>query len=165
MKPAAEIAKDFSRLSKTLDYPVYVVTTCVDGERTGCLIGFGTQCSVHPPRFLACLSKKNHTFGIAMRASTLAVHVVEKDNKGLAELFGGETGDVVDKFAQTGWRGVAGMPVLTDCTRWFVATVLQRIDLGDHVGHLLEPISVAPGPASEQLTYQKARDITPGHDP
>jgi flavin reductase (DIM6/NTAB) family NADH-FMN oxidoreductase RutF len=165
MKREKDTATDFSRLSRTLDYPVYVVTTCVDGERTGCLIGFGTQCSVHPPRFLACLSRKNHTFDIAMRAATLAVHVMEEKNRSLAELFGGETGDAIDKFAQAQWQEVNGMPVLTDCARWFVGTVLQRFDLGDHVGHLLEPISVAPGPAREQLTYQEARDIPPGHDP
>src|SRR5688500_11613792 len=47
----------FARLSAKLDYPLYIVTTTAndDGERSGCLIGFATQCSIHPPRFLACI--------------------------------------------------------------------------------------------------------------
>ncbi len=59
------IAAAFARLVATLDYPLYVVTTAVNNEPTGCLIGFATQCSIHPPRFLACISKKNHTFQLA----------------------------------------------------------------------------------------------------
>lgn len=162
---APSIEQEFRRLSATLDYPVYVVTTMVDGRRSGCLIGFGTQCSVHPPRFLACLSKKNHTYPVAMRATRLAVHVVDQAQHPLAELFGGETGDEVDKFSRTRWHEVDGLPILDDCPRWFTGNVIGRVDLGDHMGHLLEPVRVAPGEPHWQLTYQQARDIHPGHKP
>ena len=155
----------FARLVATLDYPLYVVTTAVQQERSGCLIGFATQCSIHPPRFLACLSKKNHTYRLALRSEVLAVHVVEEKDKGLAELFGGETGDELDKFARTRWHEAHGVPILDDCERWFAGTVLERIDLGDHMGFLLAPIEVEKHAASEQLTYQQARDIDPGHKP
>ncbi|MEO8314524.1 MAG: flavin reductase family protein [Pseudomonadota bacterium] len=160
-----EVASDFARLVASLDYPLYVVTTTVETESTGCLIGFATQCSIHPPRFLACISKKNHTSLLAVRATVLAVHVVDNENKAIADRFGGETGDEIDKFATVGWRSMAGAPVLTDCDRWFIGSIIERIDLGDHVGYLLEPILVQNGPASEQLTLQQARDIKPGHAP
>lgn len=156
---------EFSELASALDYPLYVVTTAVDGEPTGCLVGFATQCGIQPPRFLACISKKNHTFHMAGQAARLAVHVVERDKKSLARIFGGETGDRVDKFAQLEWHVVDGVPVLNDCRRWFIGEVLQRIDLGDHIGHLLEPCKVQAGTASAQLLFQQARDIKPGHKP
>lgn len=160
-----EQAKAFARLVSALDYPLYVVTTCVNDEPTGCLIGFATQCSIHPPRFLACISRKNHTFHLAKSAPVLAVHVVDKWNKAIADLFGGETGDEVDKFARVSWHRIDGVPVIDDCVRWFTGRVIERLDLGDHVGHLLEPIRVEAGPISGQLTYQQARDIEPGHKP
>jgi flavin reductase (DIM6/NTAB) family NADH-FMN oxidoreductase RutF len=159
------VESPFAKLATHLDYPLYVVTTAVGDERSGCLIGFATQCSIHPPRFLACLSKKNHTYQLALRATVLAVHVVEERNKDLAELFGGETGDEIDKFARVGWRELHGVPVLDACERWFAGTVLERIDLGDHVGFLLSPIDVEPSQASGQLTFQQARDIKAGHKP
>lgn len=165
MPAAHRIAVDFAHLVKSLDYPLYVVTTAVDGEPTGCLIGFASQCSIHPPRFLACISKKNHTFHLAGRAEVIAVHVVDEDNKTLAELFGGVSGDEADKFAQVGWRYVEGVPVLDDCKRWFIAAVRERVDLGDHMGHLLEPMRVQLAANGGQLTYQQARDIEPGHRP
>jgi flavin reductase (DIM6/NTAB) family NADH-FMN oxidoreductase RutF len=155
----------YVQLVRTLDYPVYIATTSVNNEPSGCLIGFATQCSVHPPRFLACISKKNHTFKLAKRASVLAVHVVDHRNRALAELFGGETGDETDKFKQVHWRFVDGAPVLDNCARWFTGRVLGHLDLGDHMGHLLEPVTVETGDACDQMTYQKARNIPPGHKP
>ena len=155
----------FERLVATLDYPLYVVTTALEQQRAGCLIGFATQCSIHPPRFLACISKKNHTWALAVRAPTLAVHVIDKKDKRIAALFGGETGDDVDKFSRVRWHFVHGAPVVDACDRWFVGSVLEQIDLGDHVGLLLEPIDTEQHATSEQLTFQKARDIEPGHKP
>jgi len=159
------MASAFERLVATLDYPLYVVTTAVDERPTGCLIGFATQCSIHPPRFLACISKKNHTLLPARQAAVVAVHVVERNDKRIAELFGGETGDEVDKFARVSWHFAHGVPILDACRRWFAGSVLEQIDLGDHVGFLLEPIDTEQRAASEQLTFQQARDIEPGHKP
>ena len=153
----------FAPLSRTLDYPLYIVTTRVDGERSGCLIGFATQCSVHPPRFLACLSTRNHTYRLALRADVLALHVVEERNRELADLFGGETGDEVDKFARVSCREMHGAPVLDGFRRWFVGRVLSHVELGDHVGFHLEPLVATVDEVEDQLTFQQARDISPGH--
>ena len=159
------MASRFERLVATLDYPLYVVTTAFDEQPSGCLVGFATQCSIHPPRFLACISKKNHTFLVAVRAPTLAVHIVEEKDKRIADLFGGETGDEVDKFSRVRWHYVSGVPVLDACDRWFAGSVLEQIDFGDHLGFLLEPIDTGQEAVSEQLSFQKARDIEPGHKP
>lgn len=159
------MASPFARLVATLDYPLYVVTTAVHDAPTGCLIGFATQCSIHPPRFLACISKKNRTLQLARHATTLAVHIVEEKDRGIAELFGGETGDEVDKFARVAWHYAHGVPILDACERWFAGAVLEQIDLGDHVGFLLAPLDSEQTGASEQLTFQQARDIKPGHKP
>ena len=163
--PARHAASPFARLVATLDYPLYIVTTALGNERSGCLIGFATQCSIHPPRFLACISKKNHTFQLVRQASLVAVHVIDQRNKDIAELFGGDTGDEVDKFERVRWHEVDGVPVLDDCERWFAGSVLERIDLGDHLGLLVSPVEVESTAASEQLTFQDARGIKPGHKP
>jgi flavin reductase (DIM6/NTAB) family NADH-FMN oxidoreductase RutF len=155
----------FQRLVATLDYPVYIVTTATRNQPGGCLVGFATQCSINPPRFLACISKKNRTLEIARQADVLAVHVVDEKNRPLAEVFGGETGDEVDKFARVRWHYAHGVPILDDCESWFAGAIIGRIALGDHVGFLLEPIDAEDGAHSEQLTFQEARNIEPGHPP
>src|SRR5215210_2776132 len=94
----------FQKLVAQLDYPMFIATVTAGGERAGCLIGFATQSSIDPPRFLAGISDKNRTFRVAKDADTMAIHLVPEDADQLAELFGGETGDEVDKFARADWR-------------------------------------------------------------
>ncbi|MFD9453961.1 flavin reductase family protein [Streptomyces sp. NPDC059985] len=157
---------DLDAFAVVLDGPVYVVTAAAGGERSGCLVGFASQCSIRPPRFMVWLSTLNHTFRVARGASHLAVHVLDHDQRALAELFGGETGDRVDKFARVDWRPSAdGSPLLTDACGWFVGRIESRLDGGDHVGFLLSPTEVSPPtrPAPVLLRHGDVRDIDPGH--
>ncbi len=155
----------FHDLVGDLDYPMFIATTRADGERAGCLVGFATQCSIQPPLFAVWLSRKNHTFRVAREATVLAVHFPSAEDAPLAALFGGETGDEVDKFARCRWReGAGGVPVLEDCARWFTGRVIEQIPTEDHVGFLLEPVEAASGPWAGQLGFQSARHISPGHE-
>ncbi len=157
---------DFAKLVSTLDYSLFIVTAAQDGERAGCLIGFASQVSIDPPRFLACLSVKNRTFRLAERVDTLVVHPVPEEAEELALLFGGETGDEMDKFERCEWApGPSGAPVLTQLNNWFAGRVLERIDFGDHVGFLLEPTKVSVGEAQQPFTFRRGRWIDPGHEP
>jgi flavin reductase (DIM6/NTAB) family NADH-FMN oxidoreductase RutF len=158
--------RTFTELTRQLDYPMFIVTTASEGERDGCLIGFSSQVSIKPPRFLACLSVKNRTYRIAARAETLIVHFVPEDAAELAEHFGGETGDELDKFAEVGWReGPGGAPIVAALENWFAGRILQRLDLGDHCGFLLEPMDGHAGRSETPLTFQRAKWIEPGHRP
>jgi flavin reductase (DIM6/NTAB) family NADH-FMN oxidoreductase RutF len=159
-------AEAFDRLMSLLDYPMFVVTTRVGDERSGCLVGFSTQVSINPGRFLIGISKRNHTYGVAARAEHLTVHLLPRTHVELAKLFGGETGDRVDKFGRCAWHeGPHGMPILDDAAGWFVGTVLNRYDVGDHVGHLLEPVAGDVPERFEQLvTFADVRDLEPGHE-
>ena len=75
----------FTPFVEGLDYPVYVVTTAAEGETSGCLVGFATQSSIDPPRLLVCLSQANHTHGVALAATHLAVHLVPADRHDLGD--------------------------------------------------------------------------------
>jgi flavin reductase (DIM6/NTAB) family NADH-FMN oxidoreductase RutF len=156
---------DFSDLVGDLDYPMMIVTAAAGVEKAGCLVGFATQCSIDPPLFAVWLSRNNHTFRVAQKADVLAVHFPSSEDLGLAALFGGETGDEVDKFARCRWReGPGHAPVLEDCARWFTGRILERIPTEDHVGFLLRPVEAATGPWAGQLRFQSARHISPGHE-
>jgi len=156
---------EFDAFIEGLDYPMFVVTTTDGTERSGCLVGFTTQTSIDPPRFLVCLSEKNHTFRVAQGASWLAVHRLGREQHPLAEVFGGETGDETDKFAEVRWRtGPDGVPVLLDAPAYLVGRILERRSLGDHVGFLLEPVALdAVDDEPEPLTLDDVEDVDPGH--
>lgn len=155
----------FDDLVAAADAPVYLVTVCAAGERSGCLVGFASQVGIEPARFLVCLSKENHTYRIATRAEFAAVHLVGPEDLELAALFGAETGDETDKFAWCRWRpGPQGVPVLLDAVAWFCGRVLTRYDFGDHVGFVLAPEEgEAPAHASAVLRLHDVAALRPGH--
>jgi flavin reductase (DIM6/NTAB) family NADH-FMN oxidoreductase RutF len=157
--------KAFHAYVARLDYPMFVVTTSAGDERSGCLIGFATQCSIDPIRFMVWISKKNHTFGVAQRANAMGVHSLAQSQRHIAELFGGTTGDEIDKFERCAWHeGPEGVPILDEVAGWFVGTIVDRLDTGDHLGHLLEPIAAAVFDIPN-LTYQDIKGLEPGHAP
>ena len=157
----------FDRLVALLDFPMAIVTAAAGGERSGCLVGFTTQCSMKPPRYVVCISKLNHTCRIASAADVLVVHFPGPAGRGpaLATLFGEETGDEVDKFAQCSWSpGPDGVtPVLDDVPRWFAGRIVDRVDFGDHIGHVVEPVDAACEDEGPQLGFQSVKDMDPGH--
>ena len=84
-------------------------------DRAGCLVGFATQCSIHPPRWYVGISKLNRTFDIAAAAELVVVHALGAANAGLARLFGEQTGDEIDKFSCIA-SGNSGLTVAPRCS-------------------------------------------------
>jgi flavin reductase (DIM6/NTAB) family NADH-FMN oxidoreductase RutF len=156
----------FDALVGALDYPMFIATTAAGGERAGCLVGFATQCSIDPPRFLVCISDKNRTHRVIERgADAIAVHVVPADAGDLVELFGGETGDDHDKFERSDWReGPAGLPILERCPSWFAGRIVDRVPLGDHVGRVLEPFDGRDDHHGPAFPFSRAKRVEPGHE-
>ena len=157
--------RQFHRIVADLEYPMFVLTVADGDDRSGCLVGFVTQCSIHPPRVLVCVSKANHTFPVAERASVFVVHALHEGDLEIARWFGEVTGDDVDKFATVDWSpGPDGVPVL-DGLDWFAGRVLDRFDGGDHVAFVLDVLDDgrAERTREPQLGYQEVHDFDPGH--
>jgi flavin reductase (DIM6/NTAB) family NADH-FMN oxidoreductase RutF len=155
----------FHKLVGGLEYPMFIVTARAGAERLGCLVAFATQTSIDPPRFAVFLSHRNRTYRHGRGAKLLGVHCVPEHAVELAELFGGETGDEVDKFERCAWHeGPGGVPILDECPNWFVGRVLWREDAGDHDAFLLEPVAAESGTAEDEFTFHRAKRIEAGHE-
>lgn len=157
----------FDNVVCELDYPMLVVTVAAGDERDGCLVGFSTQCSIDPARYAVFVSKTNRTAAVAARTDTMIVHFLRQGDGAIARLFGEESGDEVDKFEHVECHaGPGGTPVLDACD-WFAGRVVDRIDVGDHVLHLLDV--GAEGDArfagAHQLGFQSVRGLDAGHAP
>jgi flavin reductase (DIM6/NTAB) family NADH-FMN oxidoreductase RutF len=94
------------------------------------------------------------------------VHVLARSQIELAHLFGGQTGDEVNKFDDCSWHaGPEGMPILDDAAAWFVGKTLERFDLGDHLGYLLQPVTGDAVDGSHDLvSFKDVADMEPGHE-
>ena len=157
---------EFQELMAQLDYSLLIATVAANGDRSGCLVGFASQVSIKPPRFLVCLSVKNRTFRVAQGAEVIIVHFVPEQAEELAVLFGGQTGDAIDKFSRCKWRkGPGGAPIVADLEDWFAGRIIDTMDFGDHHGFLLEPIDGEAHRSGAPLTFRRAKWIEPGHEP
>jgi flavin reductase (DIM6/NTAB) family NADH-FMN oxidoreductase RutF len=160
-----DIAGAMDAYGRQVDYALQVVTTTsAQGEPSGCLVGFATQCSIVPPRFLVCISKVNHTYFASEHSGSVALHLIGRDQISLATLFAETSGDTVDKFSRCAWQpGVTGAPVLSECVAWLEGSIIERWSVGDHQALLVRPVaggSVTPG---EVLTIRTAPEFHPGH--
>jgi flavin reductase (DIM6/NTAB) family NADH-FMN oxidoreductase RutF len=157
----------FDAVVSSQDAGLIVVTTAEAGEQAGCLVSFHTQSSIEPHRYCVWLSKANHTYRVALRSSHLAIHFLTSTDLRLAELFGSQTGDHVDKFAGlTVSPGPGGAPVLSDCPHWIVARRTALLDEGgDHVCVVTEPVAAHTSGPFQPLRTSRAAHIAAGHRP
>ena len=161
----AEMHQTFEALTSGLEYPMFVVTAAAGDERSGCLVGFATQCSISPPVLLVCISKANHTYPVACAATSLVVHYLGNDDVEIARLFGEHTGDDTDKLSLCSWHPRPdGTPVLEGCRGWVAGDILSRTDVGDHVAFTLAVAAAEARDASAwQLGFGQVKDFNPGH--
>jgi flavin reductase (DIM6/NTAB) family NADH-FMN oxidoreductase RutF len=151
-------------ITSVTNYPLYVVTAAAGGDRSGCVAGFVTQCSIVPTRFMVCISTANHTFEVARHSSALGLHLLGRGDHGTASLFAEYTGDDTDKFAHCRWRlGQTGVPLLEECAAWVEGPVLFQQSLGDHHGFVIEPTAGGGIPSRGLLMLRGGEYLIPAH--
>jgi flavin reductase (DIM6/NTAB) family NADH-FMN oxidoreductase RutF len=158
-------AADLDAFVAGLNYSMLLVTTRHGDLRSGCLVGFGTQTSIDPFRYLLCLSRSNTTTRVAARAEALILHQIGPDQHDLARLFGEESAEWTDKFASCACSdGPLGLPVLDGCPAWFAGRVVEWLELGDHAGALLAPIAASRVRPGLGLTFADLPHLEPGQE-
>ena len=160
-----DIESAYATLVTAADPAMVVVTVAVDGTRSGCLVGFQSQCSIDPVRHAVWLARINHTYGVARRADTMILHFLDESDARVAGVFGSlTTDDDVDKFALVG-AGAGDSPVLEQCANRVTARVVAVLDDGtcDHVCFVVEPTDLVSDDSFAPLRYHVVADLEPGH--
>lgn len=149
-----------------LDPAMVVVTTAVGEERAGCLVGFHSQSSIDPGRYVVWLSKANHTARVAQLASTIAVHFLAADQRDLAAHFGTLTGDDSDKFAGLEFESTGdSVPLLADCPNRFWGRKVALLDEGgDHLCIVIDPVEANVGGPLRSLRLSDVSDLDASHE-
>jgi len=161
----AEPDSPFDSLMASLDPPMVVVTTAVAGERAGCLVGFHAQSAIDPQRYCLWLSKANHTYRVALRATRLAVHFLTEEDLDVAEHFGTLSGEDVDKFEGLDLdEGPEGLPLLRRCThRLSLARTVLVDEGGDHVCLAAQCLEAETSGPFVPLRLSRVNHLVPGH--
>ena len=157
----------FDRVMRRRNPDMLVVTTAVDGQRAGCLVGFHSQCSIDPVRYAVWLSKTNHTCQLALQATHFGLHFLAESDERLAEIFGTLCSDSTDKFALVDWHADLGdVPIIDACENWAVARRTGFVDEGsDHICFVVEPIAARSHDPLTPLRFETVMHLDPGHAP
>ena len=160
-----EPAQSVHELVSELDYPMFIVTVSDGRERSGCLIGFATQCSIAPAALLGVhLREEPHPRRRAagrqrdrpprQRSRTPASPSCSAPDRRR-----------IDKFERCAWHdGPGGAPVLDDCENWFAAGS-SSASTPATTRPAARPVRGARGTAERPFTFHRARRIEPGHAP
>ena len=152
-------------LMGSVDSPLIVVTTSAEGERAGCLVGFHSQASIDPEHYCFWLSKANHTYRVALRSESFAVHFLTDVDRESARHFGSLSGMETDKFAGLDFTVTEdGVPLLADLPNRLIVERITMLDDGsDHVCLTAGVLATEFGQSFTPLRPSQLGDLSPGH--
>ncbi len=159
------MTEPYDEIMSCLDPAMVIATAGTPTEQSGCLIGFHAQGGIDPLRYCLWLSKANRTYALMQRSTFIGIHFPAHDDDEIAAIFGGMTGDEVDKFELTPTEsGEHDVPLLSHLPNRIIARKVAVLDDGsDHVCVTTEPVSVSFDAPFTPLRLSRAEQLRAGH--
>lgn len=132
-QPASTVAIDPQSFRKVLGaYPtgVCVITSVLDGVRSGLAVGSFTSISLDPPLVGFFPGKSSTSWKSIEQAGRFCVNVLGSDQLDISHRFASKGGD---KFADLAHgTSPAGLPLLDGAMAWIDCRLKTVYDIGDH---------------------------------
>ena len=160
--------EDLAAFLERLDYPYYVITVrAPDEEMSGCLATFVTQCSIDPPNFIACVSKRQPHLG---RRRALHRHGPPPPRPATRTPWPASSARRRATWSTSSptvdWRlGPTGAPLLADVAVSVEGNILGHFSVGDHEAFLLRAVRAVAGPERDSSPFAPGHPSTPGTRP
>ena len=146
-----------------LTYGLFVLTSCLDGKDSGCIINTAGQVTSSPNRISITVNKDNFTHDLVKESGKFNISILsEKADFEIFKHFGFQSGRTTDKFAgyEACRRSENGLYYITEGTNAYIsATVEQTIDLGSHtmfIASVDDMEVLAPEPSASYAYYQSS---------
>ncbi|AWK74342.1 flavin reductase [Rhodococcus oxybenzonivorans] len=144
-----DIAASLKEVMAAVCTPVSVVTA-MDGERPhGTTVSAFTSLSMTPPMVLVSLDRSSALLGIIQRSGRFGVNILGSAQSAAATAFACKG---ADKFADTPWTRVSGVPRLDGAPGWVVCDASAFVEGGDHI-LILGDVREAVAHDGPPLTY------------
>ena len=107
------------------------------GEPVGMTANAFTSVSLDPPLVLLCIARSTASFRAMDQAERYAVHILTADQQATSSAFARSAAEGARKFGDVRWsRAADGLPLLEDFLARIECSVVDRVELGDHVGYV-----------------------------
>ncbi|MEG0071791.1 MAG: flavin reductase [Raoultibacter sp.] len=151
-----------------LNYGLYIVSSAVGEERSGCVVNTFSQVTSNPIQVSVTLNKENNTTQVIERSGLFTVVCLAQDAPlELIGTFGFHSSIDTDKFAE--WPHTCdegGVPFVTEHTvARFSAKVVATLDVGTHIIFIGEAIEAEVTSAATPMTYAYYHQVKGGKTP
>lgn len=144
-----------------LTYGLFVLTSRLDAQDSGCIINTAGQVTSEPNRVSIAVNKANFTHDLVQASGKFNLSVLSEDaNFAVFQHFGFQSGRTVNKFYGYAacQRSGNGLYYVTEGTNSYIsATVEQAIDLGSHtlfIARVDDMEVLADAPSATYSYYQ-----------
>lgn len=144
-----------------LSYGLYIISTELEGKKTGYIGNTVFQVTSKPPKIAISCHKENFSANVILKRKAFSISVLKKESDtGLIGKFGFMSGAETDKFDGVETKkAVTGVPVVLDsCVAWFDCKVVDSIDVGSHILIIGEVVESEVLSGEEPLTYDYYRE-------
>lgn len=111
---------------------VTVVTSALNGERSGLTATSVCSVSADPPTLLVCVNRHSRSNTMIAASGCFAVNVLGTDDEALSNRFASSS-ESEERFRGHRWLALeSGAPILEDALAAFDCRVVQQIEEGSH---------------------------------
>jgi len=121
-------------ISRTVSCGVYIITARHGDKINGMTAAWVTQVSFKPSLVGVAVSRQRYTYELIDASRVFCINAVSREQVQLAKEFGFKTGRRVDKFANVEYMNASkGSPILKAAYAYLECTVVQTVEMGDHL--------------------------------
>ena len=129
------------RTLRMLSNGIYVMTSAAGPARGVATITWLSQASFKPPLVMAAVRPNSNLFKCLVDSGVAAVHILDCDEKHLAQRFFAPTKVIDDTLnGEPFVPGLTRAPILENAGAYFECVVRQIVTLGDHAVVIMEVI-------------------------
>lgn len=152
-----------------LTYGLYVVSSGLDGRKSGQIANTVFQVTAEPPRIAVSLNHENLTHEFVSRSGVFGVSVLEAETPmEFIGLFGFKSGREVDKFAGVAFKegGATGCPLVTQhALSVLEVRLVAQVDVGTHTLFVGDVVGGEVLKEGRPLTYADYHEKKKGKAP
>lgn len=151
---------------RKLSYGVYIMST-MDGDRpTGCTANSAMQITSEPATIAISINHNNYTNKCIQDSGMFSIGILPEDvDLSVIGNFGFKSGKDVNKYENTPYKMISGMPVPDVSCAYMICKVIDQFETSTHTVFLGELIDADVYSDKNPMTYAHYHDVKNGKSP
>ncbi len=154
------------KVLRNLSYGVYVVTSKENDKKVGCVVNSVMQVTSNNPTIAVSINHDNYTNKVIKETKKFGLSILKynSDSKIIGE-FGFKSSRDTNKFEDTSYEEMNGIPVITDSCGKMVCEVIDMMETGTHTVFLGKVIEADGYTNDNPMTYRYYHEKLKGTSP